>query len=68
MDETPIPEDTLNFEIPDADALVYSTGLIYHPGKQTRIALAYLLSKKKAGKSLILNPVSVVNLKRAFIS
>jgi len=47
IDETPIPEESLDFEIPDADALIYSTGLAYRPGNQTKVTLAYLLSKKE---------------------
>ncbi len=47
IDETPVPEQTLNFETPDADALIYSTGFAYHPGEHTRVTLAYLLSQKE---------------------
>jgi len=54
IDETPVPENTVNFEIPDADALVYSAGIAYRPGEHTQMALAYLISKKK-GRSVTNN-------------
>ncbi len=47
IDETPVPKQTLNFEIPDSDALVYSTGITYRPNVRTRVSLAYLYSKKE---------------------
>lgn len=46
-DETPVPSNTLSFELPDAHALIYSTGFQYRPGERTRVALGYLLSQKK---------------------
>ncbi len=47
IDETPVPEQTLNFEIPDADALIYSTGFVYQSCERTQVGLAYLFSKKE---------------------
>lgn len=47
IDETPAPGETLNFELPDADALIYSTGFLYRPNERMAFALAYLTSQKK---------------------
>ncbi|PCJ57595.1 MAG: aromatic hydrocarbon degradation protein, partial [Planctomycetota bacterium] len=47
IDESPVPESTLNFELPDADAFIYSTGFKYHASKKVTFALAYLISQKK---------------------
>ncbi len=47
FDESPVPENTLSFELPGADAFIYSTGLKYHHGERTTLALGYLLSQKK---------------------
>jgi len=50
LDETPVPEKTLGFELPDADALFYSTGVRYQPSEKLSLALAYLLSDKESRK------------------
>ena len=47
IDETPVPEATLNFELPDADALIYSTGFRYQRNEKLSFALAYLISDKE---------------------
>ncbi len=47
IDESPVPESTLNFELPDANARIYSTGFQYHATEKVTLALAYLLSQKK---------------------
>lgn len=46
-DETPVPESSLNFELPDSNAILYSTGLRYQHDKKIVLALGYLLSQKK---------------------
>ncbi len=46
-DESPIPNATLSFELPGADAIIYSTALKYRAGENTMWALGYLLSDKK---------------------
>ncbi len=47
IDETPAPGETLNFELPDSDALIYSTGFLYRYSERTVFGLAYLTSQKK---------------------
>ncbi len=46
-DETPVPEGSLNFELPDSNAIIYSTGLRYRHDEKMVLALGYLLSQKK---------------------
>jgi len=46
IDETPIPEDTLGFELPDADAKIYSIGFDYKINNQLTIGGAYLYDDK----------------------
>jgi len=59
IDETPAPGETLNFELPDADALIYSTGLRYRPNKRMIFSFAYLTSQKK--KRSFANPEAGIN-------
>ena len=47
IDEGAAPAETLNFELPDADALVYSTGFKYQAGERFSFAMAYITSQKK---------------------
>ncbi|MFQ5587274.1 MAG: OmpP1/FadL family transporter, partial [Nitrospiria bacterium] len=47
IDETPVPEKTLGFELPDADALIYSTGFRYRKSDRVAISLTYLTSQKE---------------------
>lgn len=42
IDNTPVPEDTLGFEMPDADALMYSAGLQYSQSANLTLALSYM--------------------------
>jgi long-chain fatty acid transport protein len=46
IDETPVPDETLGFELPDADAKIYSLGFDYQITPQTKIGLAYLYDDK----------------------
>ncbi len=48
IDETPAPGETLNFELPDSDALLYSTGIRYRPNERMVFSFAYLTSQKKS--------------------
>ncbi len=41
-DETPIPQRTLGFELPDSNGWIYSVGCLWNPNKRTEIGLAYL--------------------------
>jgi len=46
-DETPIPSDTLGFELPDSDALLFSFGGRYRINDKLELGGAYLLDDKK---------------------
>ncbi len=46
-DETPVPERTLNFELPDSDGWIFSLGSIYRPEPKVEIGVAYLYFMKK---------------------
>ncbi|MDD3342024.1 MAG: porin [Sulfurospirillaceae bacterium] len=46
IDKTPVPSTTLGFELPDADAKLYSIGFEYKLNKQMAIGLAYLYDDK----------------------
>jgi len=46
-DETPVPERTLGFELPDSDGWILSAGGIYKPEPKVEIGVAYLLFLKK---------------------
>ena len=46
-DETPVPEETLGFELPDSDGWIFSLGGIYRPEPKVEIGAAYLLFLKK---------------------
>lgn len=45
-DETPVPSDTLGFELPDSDAWVYSFGVDYKVEEQISVGAALLYSDK----------------------
>ena len=47
-DESPIPSETLGFELPDADSLLYSIGGRYQVSDHLTLAGAYLLDDKKS--------------------
>ncbi|MBS9782180.1 MAG: transporter [Arcobacter sp.] len=46
----PSPESTTGFELPDADALIYSAGFEYKINKKMQFGLAYLYADKKNRK------------------
>ncbi|HIP38528.1 MAG TPA: transporter [Desulfocapsa sulfexigens] len=46
-DESPIPEDTLGFELPGSDAWLYSLGFSYKVNEKIEIGLAYLYDYKE---------------------
>jgi len=45
-DETPVPEQTLGFELPDSNATLYSLGVSYRSGNLT-MAMSYLYDDKE---------------------
>jgi long-chain fatty acid transport protein len=46
-DESPAPDNTLGFELPDSDAQLYSCGFEYKLSDTMSIGMAYLFDKKK---------------------
>ncbi len=46
-DESPIPDATLGYELPDSDANVFSAGLRYRVNDRLEVGLAYLYDMKK---------------------
>lgn len=50
IDETPIPERTLNFELPGADAKIYSIGFRYQKTDKLELGMAYLYDDKENRK------------------
>ncbi len=48
LDETPVPDATLGFELPDADALIFSLGVTYRPSDRLAVALSYLYDRKES--------------------
>jgi long-chain fatty acid transport protein len=47
IDENPIPDSTLGFELPDSDALLYSVGVRYLLSKDMEFGVAYLYDDKE---------------------
>ncbi len=45
-DETPIPEKSVGFELPDSNAWIFSFGGIYKPSQRVEIGFAYLYVTK----------------------
>ncbi len=46
IDESPIPELTLGFELPDSFGKIYSFGLLVHPNNNLELGFAFLYVKK----------------------
>ncbi|MFO7760439.1 MAG: outer membrane protein transport protein [Desulfobia sp.] len=47
FDEEPIPEATLDFELPDSDSVIYSIGFRYRTSDNMEIGFAYLYDDKE---------------------
>ena len=45
-DETPVPDSTLGFDLPDSDAYIYSLGLRYQATDQLELGIGYLYMDK----------------------
>jgi long-chain fatty acid transport protein len=45
-DNSPVPDATLGFELPDSDAYLYSVGVRYHVNKQMELGVGYLYDYK----------------------
>ncbi len=50
IDETPIPEETLNFELPDSDAFLLSLGGRYQMDRSWNFGMSALLDTKESRK------------------
>lgn len=50
IDETPVPDHSLGFELPDSKAKMYSAGLKYKLNDQYELGLAYLYDDKEERK------------------
>lgn len=48
LDENPIPDSTLGFELPDSDALLYSLGVRYKINENMEMGVAYLYDDKES--------------------
>jgi len=48
IDENPAPDSTLSYELPDADALLFSLGVRYKINKDMEVGLAYLFDDKES--------------------
>jgi long-chain fatty acid transport protein len=47
IDETPVPDHSLGFELPDSDAKIYSLGVKYKLNDQYELGVAYLYDDKE---------------------
>jgi long-chain fatty acid transport protein len=47
-DQSPVPDSTLGFELPDSDAYLYSVGVRYQLSKQMELGAGYLYDYKKS--------------------
>jgi len=47
-DRNPIPDSTLQFDLPDSDAYLYSLGVRYQVSKQMEVGAGYLYDDKKS--------------------
>lgn len=52
LDESPVPDKTIGFELPDSDAKVYSAGLRYHYSEALSFGISLLYTSKESRKIL----------------
>ncbi len=48
LDENPIPDSTLGFDLPDSDATLYSVGFRYRINEDLDVGMAYLYDDKES--------------------
>ena len=60
-DQTPVPTDTLGFELPDSNAWLYSLGFKYNLSEQLEIGFAYLYDYKEKRTVVNGSPTSGIN-------
>lgn len=53
IDESPVPSETIGFELPDSDAKIYSLGFKYKINENSSFGMAYLLSDKEDRKVVV---------------
>ncbi|MDP3480252.1 MAG: OmpP1/FadL family transporter [Desulfoprunum sp.] len=58
-DETPVPDETIGFELPDSDAFLYSVGVQYKVNEKMEIGVAMLYDYKKT-REVTVSPTSTV--------
>ncbi len=58
-DETPIPDETLGFELPDSDAYLFSVGTQYKVNEKMEVGLAVLYDYKEE-REVTVNPTNIV--------
>lgn len=60
-DETPVPDDTIGFELPDSNAWLYSLGGKYKINEQMEVGMAYLYDYKESRTVLNGSPTTGLN-------
>ncbi|HIQ37514.1 MAG TPA: transporter [Desulfocapsa sulfexigens] len=60
-DETPVPDETLGFELPDSDAWLYSIGARYRVSEVMEIGMAYLYDYKESRTVVNGSPSTGIN-------
>lgn len=58
-DETPVPDETIGFELPDSDAFLYSVGAQYKVNEKMEIGVAMLYDYKKT-REVTVSPTSTI--------
>ena len=58
-DENPVPDDKINFELPDSDAWIYSIGAQYKVSEKMDIGVAMLYDYKESRKVQVVRADSV---------
>jgi long-chain fatty acid transport protein len=48
IDETPVPDETIGFELPDSDAKIFSMGFKYQQTENLSWGIAFLYDSKEA--------------------
>ncbi|MEW6428763.1 MAG: outer membrane protein transport protein [Thermodesulfobacteriota bacterium] len=59
LDENPVPDATLGFELPDSDAKIYSLGLAWQPTERLTLGAAYLFDDKESRSVAGASPTSM---------
>ena len=57
-DETPVPDSTIDFSLPDSDKQIFSTGFKYKMSKQMSLGFSMLYAKQKERKAVIPDKVT----------